>query len=614
MTIPYESRLGILPEPREFTPVPGACDIRAGLRWHGETVGTRVCAAMDRLSLDLQQRHTTSETAPRPTAIQCLPGALPHHDAYHLNIRPETISVTGGSPAGCYYAIQTLGQLIAGSNTTGLIPCCDISDWPDFDTRGLLHDVTRGKVPTLTTLKLLVDRLTAFKGNQLQLNIEHAFVFEFDPAICGPDEGLTADEVRELDGYCSDRFVDLIPAVATFGHMGRILSMPKYRHLAECEATATWKQMDWAQRARGLTLDCATPEAQSLVERIWSDILDAFSSPAVNICGDEPHDLGRGKNQERFRGRIGEVYLGQIRRVQDICTSRGRRVQFWSDVVVNYPDLFDMIAGEATVLHWGYDDNADYASTSRFTDAGLPTIVCPGTSGWKRVLNAMNLAERNIAAFAKVGKVCGTKGLLNTDWGDHGHFNLLACSWHGIALGAVKAWRADHVTGTEFDSLFAKQLFGLDSPDMIASLRRASEAGESCMSWQQLWTPIRDLREDFHLPLVETTERAQAAANDTIKMIQALEPRDALARQDLTELYSACEFVVLWAGKMRLVHKIRSHTGFDASAQAKPWRDRIGNAWQRYRACWLARNKTGGLADIDHALSHATDDILGQPW
>ena len=81
----------------------------------------------------------------------------------------------------------------------------------------LLHDVTRGKVATLATLKLLVDRLSQLKANQLQLYIEYAFVFSFDEEICGADEGLTPDEVRELGAYCQERFIDLVPAVASPG-------------------------------------------------------------------------------------------------------------------------------------------------------------------------------------------------------------------------------------------------------------------------------------------------------------------------------------------------------------------------------------------------------------
>ena len=320
---------------------------------------------------------------------------------------------SGRSPRGCFYGLQTLEQLSrahATSDQPALIPCCEVVDAPDFHTRGLLYDVTRGKVPTLDTLKMIVDRLASLKISQLQLYIEHAFVFRFDPQICSAKQGLTPDDVGALDAYCRERFIDLVPALATPGHMGRILSMPKYRHLAEIEATTTWERMSWPQRMRGLTLDCMNPEAHRLVERMWSDVLEAFSSPVVNLCGDEPWDLGRGKNRLRFTGnQRDEAYLDHIRRVHDLCASRGRRTQFWSDVVRNDGVPVGRVPRTSTILHWGYDDRADYAGTGTWVEAGLDTIVCPGTSGWKRIINAMDAAERNVVTRGGQRQVRGVE-------------------------------------------------------------------------------------------------------------------------------------------------------------------------------------------------------------
>ncbi|MEK7756120.1 MAG: glycoside hydrolase family 20 zincin-like fold domain-containing protein, partial [Planctomycetota bacterium] len=74
-----------------------------------------------------------------------------HPHGYRLTVSAGGIELLGGSPDGCFYGLQTLTQLT--DFATGEVPCCVIDDFPDFTTRGLLHDVTRGKVPTLDTLK-----------------------------------------------------------------------------------------------------------------------------------------------------------------------------------------------------------------------------------------------------------------------------------------------------------------------------------------------------------------------------------------------------------------------------------------------------------------------------
>lgn len=521
-----------------------------------------------------------------------------HRDGYRLTVSAGGIELLGGSPAGCFYGLQTLTQLT--DFTSGEVPCCVIDDFPDFATRGLLHDVTRGKVPTLETLKTLAARLAALKVNQLQLYIEHAFTFAFDPDICGPDDGLTPDEIRELDAYCKDRFIDLVPAVATLGHMGRILTMARYRHLAEIEPTQPWEEMPWPQRTRGFTLDAMNPESHALVGRIWSEILDAFTSPVANICGDEPWDLGKGKNRERFAAiGTGPPYIDHILRTHALCAARGRRTQVWSDVVRNHPDLFDRLPKELTVLHWGYDDKTDYEGTHAFTDASLNTIVCPGTTGWKRILNAMNQAERNIAAFAAAGRWYGATGLLNTDWGDHGHFNSLACSWHGIALGAALAWNVEQLTGSDFDTRFARTVLGLSDSEAIPALRQASALAGHCETWRLLWQPLQQIRDDPTLPTAEGAERAAESARSAMRRFETLTSIDPIDPRDIAELTLACRFTELFAEKM-ICARQGGHTQFA---------DRLTAAALAYADSWRARNKPSGLRDILDALRLVANDM-----
>lgn len=546
--------------------------------------------------------------APTATVVIAIDRSqVEHRDGYRLIISPNGIQLLGGSPAGCFYGLQTLTQLTDFAKCE--VPCCVIDDYPDFTTRGLLHDVTRGKVPTLDTLKTIVDRLAAWKINQLQLYIEHAFTFAFDPDICGPDDGLTPDEIRELDAYCRERFIDLVPAVATLGHMGRILSMPKYRHLAEIEPTKTWADMSWPERARGFTLDIMNPESHALVERIWSEILGAFSSPIVNICGDEPWDLGNGRNRERFAATgTGPPYIDHILRTHALCAARGRRTQVWSDVVANHPELFDRLPKDLTVLHWGYDDSADYEGTRKFTNAGLDTIVCPGTSGWKRIINAMNLAERNISAFAAAGRKHGATGLLNTDWGDHGHFNSLACSWHGIALGAALSWNAEQPIGNDFDRRFAKTVLGLADAEPISALRKASAIADHCETWRVLWQPLQQVRDDPTLPKLEDAQKAAEFALIAPRRFESCGSRDFDPR-DIAELTLACRFTALFTEKVRGLHTPSPFQGEGGGESHTDVRDTIPELADAFARCWLARNKPSALQAILGALKDAVRDV-----
>ena len=97
-------------------------------------------------------------------------------EAYRLTIGQDFIEICAATSIGIFYGIQTLRQIIRQNGA--LLPNLKIEDEPYFNNRGFYHDVTRGKVPTLETLKQLVDRAAFYKINQLQLYVEHTFAFK----------------------------------------------------------------------------------------------------------------------------------------------------------------------------------------------------------------------------------------------------------------------------------------------------------------------------------------------------------------------------------------------------------------------------------------------------
>lgn len=591
----------ILPFPSRVDWRPGECPLARNSSLTIDASDTRVEAEARRWLSTLPE-----STQPAPLEIATTPGRMPEHE-HRLRILPRGVELLGGSAAACFHGLQTLRQLVTQYRGPAL-PCGEIVDRPDLPIRGLLHDVTRGKSPKLATLKLLVDRLALLKVNQLQLYIEHAFVFSFDPDICDADHGVTPDEVRELDRYCRERFIDLVPSLATFGHMGRVLSLPRYRAFAEIEPVRSWELMPWPERMRGFTLNCADPRAWRLVEQMWDDVLRAFSAPVANICGDEPWDLGEGKNKGRWdRLEKGRAYLGHIRRTQEYCAARGRSSQFWSDVVTHYPELFDLIPRNCTMLHWGYDDRADYEGTRRFVEAGVTTIACPGTCGWKRVLNGMSLAERNIATFADAARRHGAVGLLNTDWGDHGHLNPLAASWHGITLGACLAWRTDHPIGGEFDRAFARTVLGVEDATGVALLRKASRLADRFETWRLLWQPTESVQREAVLPEpAELIDAIGDAARCASWWQRCADDGRAFDPQDAAELALASQLTRLCAEKLAL---ITSASAREAALDHDRWASEVAAVDPAVEHVWLARNKPGGLEDVRSALRAAASDI-----
>lgn len=126
-------------------------------------------------------------------------------EEYKLNIKDKYIEIIGGESSGIYYGIQTLIQILKqdGIKLRGV----NIEDSPYFKNRGYFADITRGKVPTLETLKKLADKLSFYKVNQMQLYIEHTFAFEEMSEVWRDKDPITAEEILILDEYCKNRHI-----------------------------------------------------------------------------------------------------------------------------------------------------------------------------------------------------------------------------------------------------------------------------------------------------------------------------------------------------------------------------------------------------------------------
>ncbi|MBU0638879.1 MAG: family 20 glycosylhydrolase [Planctomycetes bacterium] len=518
---------------------------------------------------------------------------------YTLCIVPDHTEIIGNSPAGLFHGLQTLHQiaLLCGAEW----PCLEVADAPDFPVRGLSYDVSRGRVPTLATLKLLVDRLALLKINQLQLYVEHTFAFRFNPNIgcgCAP---LTADEIRELDAYCALHHIDLVPSLASFGHMGFILALPEYRHLAEVEASKSWAEMTWTDRMRGLTLDATSAESRELLTRMYAEFLPLFSAPYANVCCDETYDLGRGKTKELVaRQGLGELYLEHLRFLAQLCRQHGKQPMFWGDVIKKHPALIEQIPADAIVLNWDYAPEGDYESTALFRRAGLTTFVCPGTSSWNRILNDINAAELNIRRHAAAGLKYGAAGLLNTDWGDEGHVNQLASSWHPMALGAALAWNVSGPGAAEFDRAFGRLFLGDDSGAVVALLRGVARVSDLPRSWPEFCRPLTVTVPEELLSSAKLT-RWRELSGEAAEVLHARPRTGAGSDTDLDELELSCRLNALVAERFELSRALAARAGVWDRALAERLTQFAGACEQfmpAYEAAWLARHKRARLDEI----------------
>ncbi len=311
-----------------------------------------------------------------------------------------------------------------------------------FAVRSYMLDISRDKVPTMGTLKLLVEILEKFNYNQLQLYTEHTFAYSKHEAVWKDASPMTAQEVRELDLFCAMHGIDLVPNQNSFGHLERWLVKPEYNHLAELPHGGA--PLPWGGFKKDPTTLCPTdPASLEFLAGLYDELLPNFESRLFNIGCDETFDLlGEGRSAAAVKEKgEGRVYLEFLLKVAELVRKRGKRPMFWGDVILRHPELVPELPKDLIALDWGYEGNHPFMDeAAKFAAAGLDFYVCPGTSSWNSLAGRVENMRENMIVAERAGHLHGAKGFMVTDWGDGGHWQPLAASLPGLILGGNLAY------------------------------------------------------------------------------------------------------------------------------------------------------------------------------
>lgn len=531
---------------------------------------------------------------PEPGSINLLfcEGMAP--EEYRLEIGRDRIVIQASTSRGLLYGVRTLEQIL--EQTKGEVPCLIVQDSPDFENRGFYHDISRGKVPQLKTMRMLIEKASRYKLNQMQFYVEHVFAFHHNPAIWKGFDVITPDEVLALDEYARFLHVDLVPSLASFGHMYEILQNPVYFHLNEFRTFDPTKQLLWKNRMEFHTIDISNEESYTLLGQMFDDYLPNFSSPWFNICCDETWYLGMDRNKERAEKEgAGELYLGHVLRLYDMVRKHGKKVMMWGDILMKFPELLDRLPRDIVLLNWEYSASVTDTQSVLFGSKPNAYYNCPGVAGWSRFINNLDSGSKNIRSMVDFGKRNNANGILNTDWGDYGHINPLAGSFHGMVLGASLSWNAAGPDDSAFDRM-ASVLELSDPSGKAASLLR--ELGTLHTRWRVMLEGIesskaRKLPDEL---IINSCRRAPEIEGE-LELIRRKVP--AARRIDYDEFIWSARAVAL-NGRLAILAKRKKNgkLGRGNAAELKEFARSMRRLSHDCEIVWRARNKESELFRI----------------
>lgn len=565
-------------------------------------------------------------------------------EGYRLSIGPRAVEIHYGAPAGLYYALVSFRQLAV--NYRGRIPCMRIEDSPSLPVRGVMLDISRDKVPQLPTLFRIVDYLSDLKFNHIQLYVE-GFSFGY-PSYRHLWEGLETpigpDEIRALDVYCRDRFIDLGANHNILGHMAAWLATDEFADLAECPDGYNLNPFIRFKT----TIDPYDPRSLELVQQMTADLLPNFSSNIFNVNLDEPFELGKCKNRNvaRLKGVEG-IYLDYALKTHEMVEQYGREMWMWGDILARHPELAAELPEDITVLEWGYEYDHPFESRcERLAQMDRPFLVCPGTSSWTSLGGRTENMLANIDVAIRTAMNYGARGMLLTDWGDMGHWQYLPLSYAGFAWGAAKSWNPDGVHTVLLERHLSSFAFRDSSGIMgafVMDLGRYNQFEEFpipnmtlCMLVYQLGLMDRVMAESIVRYLPETfrnlvgedmihslsarfERRQNFRYHELKKYLTELSNQLGQSHMNLddadlivSEFENAMTMIGLGADLRHFIHEKRNMSLPEQRVMLESMLRQTHEIERQHGALWLARNKSGGLDRSLQSLVKVREQIEGE--
>ena len=133
--------------------------------------------------VEMGQGYVELGKHPRRNFVDEIEGAQNQRQAYRIGIAPEGVTVWCVGNEGWGYALKTLDQLkkIYGDR----VPCMTITDWPAYEFRGWLDDISRGPIPNRQFRRQTRSFSEQYKLNFGNYYTEHTLYNELYPDISG---------------------------------------------------------------------------------------------------------------------------------------------------------------------------------------------------------------------------------------------------------------------------------------------------------------------------------------------------------------------------------------------------------------------------------------------
>lgn len=143
-------------------------------------------------------------------------------------------------------------------------------------------------------------------------------------------------------------------------------------------------------------------------------------------------------------------------------------------------------------MTWDYSPTPREINVKKLWENGAHQYLCPGVQGWNQAIHLLDNAYENIKQMTIFAHKYDGEGLLNTDWGDFGHFQHPELSMVGIIYGAAFSWNSDILEKSAINADISVIEYGDRSASLVEVISHMSN--QAVVNWGEFVRILENCR------------------------------------------------------------------------------------------------------------------------
>ena len=274
-------------------------------------------------------------------------------EGYEIEVDRDGIEVRAAAENGLFYGVRTLVQLMIDSNgkfRSG-IPYVYIKDYPRFDWRGCMLDVSRTFMPK-SVLFRYIDLMSQYKLNKLHLHLTddqgwrleiHQYPeltrvgSKFEAKYNEMGGYYTQKDMKDIIEYAASRNVEIVPEIEMPGHA--VAAIASYPELSCRNVTPEIHPFFEGPGIHEEIFCAGNPDVYEFIYNVLDEVIALFPSQYIHIGGDEApksewEKCPKCQSLLKEKGLTTEAELQGyfVSEVEKYLTSKGKTLIGWDEI------------------------------------------------------------------------------------------------------------------------------------------------------------------------------------------------------------------------------------------------------------------------------------------